>query len=93
MSSQCPLCEGPLEGELLVAREMMFGMGGRFRYRRCVRCEALALLDVPEGMDPYSTRRVTTRCLSSRLSQGAHISHLDPAPLRMNLLLSSLSGW
>lgn len=31
----------------------MFGTGGRFRYRRCDKCEALVLLDIPESMDPY----------------------------------------
>jgi SAM-dependent methyltransferase len=49
----CQVCSGPGGHRLHVAREMMFGLGGSFRYRECHSCGCLQLLDVPEDMSRF----------------------------------------
>lgn len=49
----CEVC-GNLSGNTVhTATEMMFGLGGRFRYGECGQCGCLALQDVPADLGPY----------------------------------------
>jgi len=48
----CELCGGAL-GSTLLAREMMFGMGGEFAYCQCEACGCLQIAEVPEDIARY----------------------------------------
>lgn len=48
----CVACGGA-HGSIHDVREMMFGVGERFRYGECSRCGSLHLLDVPSDLAPY----------------------------------------
>lgn len=50
MTQRCPLCNGHLGGDLLSAREMMFGTRERFQYGQCGECGTLVLLQVPSDL-------------------------------------------
>jgi SAM-dependent methyltransferase len=51
-SVHCPVCEAT-EGRLHLAHEMMFGMGGTFRYLECCLCGCLSLLEIPPDLSAY----------------------------------------
>ncbi len=52
-SQRCPLCDGTLSADRLIAREMMFGTRERFQYGQCGECGTLILLEVPADLLPY----------------------------------------
>lgn len=50
---RCEICENGEGNRTQVAREMMFGMGGAFRYLECAGCGCLQLLDVPRDLSRF----------------------------------------
>lgn len=49
----CKYCESALATETELVPESMFGTGEQFRYRTCLQCGALHLIDVPRDLDRY----------------------------------------
>lgn len=49
----CPVCGHRGAAEVFLAREMMFGTGGAYRYRECPDCGTLSLLDVPADLSAH----------------------------------------
>jgi SAM-dependent methyltransferase len=49
----CKVCLATQGHRTHIAREMMFGLGGAFRYLECGSCGCLQLLDVPEDMSKF----------------------------------------
>ncbi len=54
-AKQCLVCHHEGEADIHVAREMMYGNGGRFEYRECPDCGTLQLVDPPADMAPFYT--------------------------------------
>lgn len=52
-TADCKVCRASEGHRTHVAREMMFGLGGAFRYLECGSCGCLQLLDVPEDMSRF----------------------------------------
>lgn len=50
---ECEVCGNQSGNSVHTATEMMFGLGGRFRYLECGQCGCLALQDVPGDLSPF----------------------------------------
>jgi SAM-dependent methyltransferase len=53
----CPACDTPPNGQVVVAREVMFGLDEKFNYACCPGCGSLYITTIPDDLaDYYSTK-------------------------------------
>lgn len=52
MKNYCPACQSS-DFSQVIASERMYGLGGEFLYRECLRCKSLHLVQVPEDMSTF----------------------------------------
>jgi SAM-dependent methyltransferase len=90
MNPHCPLCDGALAAEPLVAPEMMFGEREQFRYGRCEGCQTLVLLDAPVDLDRYYPPNYYSLAEDRFVRERALV--VSARRLRTNLLLRAPPG-
>jgi len=50
---KCSYCNNETGNKIIVAKELLLGMGGNFHYNYCHECKGLELTDVPRDMSKY----------------------------------------
>ncbi len=53
MTFQCRICGSTDTNETFVAREIDIGIGSQHEYGRCVACNAISIVDIPEDLARY----------------------------------------
>jgi len=50
---KCSYCNNEAGNQVIVAKELLLGMGGSFNYNYCDECKGLELMEVPPDMSKY----------------------------------------
>lgn len=95
--ASCPACATRFDRathEVLIASEMMFGLGDTFNFASCHRCQTLYLLNPPSDLSPFypldyysladlpaASRRSWLRRVVTRAKTRAYLGQFDPLGL------------